>query len=162
RLKRGADASGHCGPLRSLDALLASIEKGQYDPDVFTRAVDELRADGRLYDAATLMARQKHPNHCSSAIVSAARSLGRSPLLGAGMRAALLGGALNCTAAAGGADVEADLLGMDEETRKLADPARNLKLVLSIADLSARSDRWGMLGKLVEKPDFLSRWMSIH
>jgi hypothetical protein len=35
-------------------------------------------------------------------------------------------------------------------------------MVLSIADLSARTDQWGMLAKLVEKPDFVGRWMSIH
>ena len=37
-----------------------------------------------------------------------------------------------------------------------------LSMVLSIADLAARTDQWGTLGKLVEKPDFVGRWMSVH
>jgi len=58
--------------------------------------------------------------------------------------------------------VEADLLAIDEDTRKLPDPSRNLRLVLEVADLASRTDRWGMLARLVDQPSFLGRWMNIH
>ncbi len=162
RLRRGAEASPHCGPLRSLDAFLAGGDKGTYDPDAFTRAVEELRADGKIYDAAILLTRQKHPNHCSPTLVAAARAMGRSPLLGPWIRSDLLSSAVNCTAASGSPEVEADLVQIDEDTRKIPDPTRNLRMVLSIADLATRTDQWKMLTRLVDQPDFVSRWMSIH
>jgi hypothetical protein len=63
---------------------------------------------------------------------------------------------------AGGPEVEADFLALDEDTRKTPDPSRNLRLVLSAAELATRTDQWGTLVKLVEKPDFIARWMGIH
>src|SRR5262249_50641721 len=68
----------------------------------------------------------------------------------------------NCTAAAGGAEVEADLLQIDADTRKLPDPSRNVRLVLSVAELALRTDRWEMLAKLVEQPSFVTYWMGLH
>ncbi len=162
RLRRGAEANPHCGPLKSLDAFLAGGDKGAYDPDAFTRAEEELRADGKIYDAAILLTRQKHPSHCNPTLVVAARALGRSPILGPWIRSDLLGAAVNCTAVAGGPEVEADLARIDEDTRRLPDPARNLRMVLSVAELATRTDQWGMLTRLVDKPDFVGRWMSIH
>jgi hypothetical protein len=161
RLRRGAEAA-RCAPLRSLDAFLASADRGTYDPDAFTRAVEGLRADGKGYDAAVLLTRHKQPNHCNPALVAAARALGRSPQHGPALRADLLSSAVNCTALAGGPEVEADVLALDEETRRLPDPSRSLKLIVSIADLAARTDRWDVLGKLVDRPDFVSRWMGVH
>src|SRR5262249_42060525 len=81
RLRHGEGQGPRCGPLRSLDAFLASADKGAYDPDAFTRSVEDLRAAGRIYDAAILLTRQRRDNHCSPAILSASRSLGRSALL---------------------------------------------------------------------------------
>ena len=162
RLRRGAESSRQCGPLKSLDAFLAGGDKGAYDPDAFTHAVEDLRADGKIYDAAILLTRQKHPSHCTPPIVAAARSLGRSPALGPWIRSDLLSAAVNCTAAGGGADVGADLALLDADTRKLLDPSRNLRLVFSVADLATRTDRWEMLASLVEQPDFVGRWMGIH
>jgi hypothetical protein len=162
RLHRGPETSARCASLRSLDAFLGSAGKGTYDPDAFSRAVEELRADGKIYDAATLLARHKHPNHCSPAIVASARALGRSLLLDPSLRVDLLSAAVNCTATAGGPEVEADLAAVDDDTRKLPDPTRNLRMVISIADLAARTDQWGMLTRLVQKSDFVGRWVSIH
>ncbi|MFT3771900.1 MAG: hypothetical protein QM820_41355 [Minicystis sp.] len=162
RLRRGPETTARCAPLKSLDTFLAGAERGTYDPDAFTRAVEALRDSGKIDDAAVLIARQRRPSHCSAALVSAARALGRSPLLGPSMRADLLSSAVNCTAATGTAEVEADVLALDDETRRLPDPARNLKLILSVAELASRSDRWETLGKLTDRPDFLGRWLSVH
>jgi len=161
RLRRGAEGA-RCPSLRSLDAFLAGADRGTYDPDAFTRAVEGLRADGKGYDASALLARHKQANHCSPALVAAARALGRSPQRGPALRADLLSSAVNCTAVAGGPEVELDVLALDDETRRLPDPSRGLKLVVSIADLAARTDRWELLGKLVDKPDFVGRWMGVH
>ncbi|MFO0759626.1 MAG: hypothetical protein U0359_24245, partial [Byssovorax sp.] len=162
RLRRGADTGAACAPLRSLDLFLASAEKGSYDPDAFTRAFEDLRASGRSYDAAALIARQRKDTHCSPAILAAARSLGRNPSLGPQLRADLLAVAINCAISGGGGEVEADLLAIDGETRKLPDPGRNLKVLLSVADLAVRTDQWALLGKLAAEPDLWDRWMTIH
>ncbi len=162
RMRHGAEPGAHCGPLRALDTFLAGADRGAYDPDAFTRAEEALRADGKIYESAVLLARLKHPGQCDPTIVGAARTLGRSPLLGPSLRADLLGVAVNCTAMTGGPDVAADVVAVDAETRKLPDPTRNLRTVLSIADLASRTDRWGLLAKIVAEPDFLGRWMNVH
>jgi hypothetical protein len=162
RLRRAAEANPHCGPLKSLDAFLAGGDKGAYDPDAFTRAVEELRADGKVYDAAILLARQKRAAHCNPTIVTAARELGRSPILGPWIRADLLYAAVNCTAATSGPELEADLVQIDQDTRRLPDPMRNLSLILGVADVASRTDQWKTLARLVKEPDFIGRWMSIH
>lgn len=161
RLRRG-DTGARCAPLRSLDAFLGGADRGAYDPDAFTRAVEDLRAGGRLYDAATLLTRQRHDGHCGPLILTASRALGRSLTLGPLVRADLLSVAVNCTAAAGGPDVAADLVALDAATRALADPARSLKVLLSVADLAARTDQWALLDQLVQQPDFIDRWSTVH
>ncbi|APR78143.1 Exonuclease SbcC [Minicystis rosea] len=162
RLHRSPETTARCGSLKSLDAFLAGVARGTYDPDAFTRAVEALRAAGKTDDAAVLLSRQRRPDHCSATLVSAARALGRSPLFGPSLRADLLSLAVNCTAVAGGAEVDADVMALDEETSRLPDPARNLKLLLSVADLAVTRDRWASLGKLTDRPDFLSRWLRVH
>jgi hypothetical protein len=161
RLRRG-ETGARCAPLRSLDTFLGGAERGAYDPDAFTRAVEDLRASGRLYDAATLLTRQRREGHCGPLILAAARALGRSTTLGPLVRADLLSVAVNCTAAVGGPDVAADLLALDAATRALADPGRSLKVLLSVADLAARTDQWALLDQLVTQPDFLDRWSTVH
>jgi hypothetical protein len=162
RLKRGALSGARCSALRPLDGFLASADMGAYDPDAFTRAVEELRADGRLYDAAILLTRQRRDNHCSPAILSAARSLARSPILGPFVRSDLRSAAINCSIAGGGPELAADVMALDEETRRLPDPTRNLKVMLSLAELAARTDQWELLTTLSSQPDFVDRWMSVH
>jgi hypothetical protein len=161
RLRRG-EAAARCAPLKSLDAFLGGAEKGAYDPDAFTRAVEDLRASGRLYDAATLLTRQRREGHCGPLILAAARALGRSTALGPLVRADLLSVAVNCTAAVGGPEVAADLVALDAATRGLADPGRSLEVLLSVADLAARTDQWALLDQLVTQPDFLDRWSAVH
>jgi hypothetical protein len=161
RLRRG-DSAARCAPLRSLDAFLGGASLGAYDPDAFTRAVEDLRAGGRLYDAATLLTRQRREGHCGPSILAASRALGRAPGLGPLMRADLLSSAINCTAAAGGPEVAADLLALDAATRALPDPARSLKVLLSIADLAARTEQWALLDELVTQPGFVDRWTAVH
>ena len=161
RLHRG-ESGARCASLRSLDTFLGAAEKGAYDPDALTRAVDDLRADGRLYDAATLLTRQRREGHCGPRILAASRALGRAPTLGPLVRADLLSVAVNCTAAAGGADVSADLLALDAATRALPDPARRLKVLLSVAELATRTDQFALLDQLASQPDFVDRWMTVH
>jgi hypothetical protein len=161
-LRRGADTAPRCAPMRALDAFLTQAEQGRYDPDAFTRAVEELRADGRAYEAAVLLARQRHENHCNPAILSASRTLGRQALLGPLLRSDLLSTALNCGVAAGGPEVDADLVALDDNTRVLPDATRNLKVMLSVAELAVNTDRWGLITKLTTQPEFVDRWMSVH
>jgi hypothetical protein len=162
RLRHGGEPGAHCGSLRALDTFLAGADRGAYDPDAFTRAEEALRADGKVYESAVMLARLKLPAQCNPTIVGAARALGRSPLLGPSLRADLLGAAVNCTVMTGGPDVEADVVAVDAETKKLPDPTRNLRTVLSIAELASRTDRWALLAKIVAEPDFVGRWMNVH
>jgi hypothetical protein len=162
RLRRGAEGGARCGAMKSLDAFLAGAERGGYDPDAFTRAVDDLRADGETYDAAVLLGRHKRAGHCSPPVLAAARALGRSPTLGPSLRADLLSAAVNCTAVLGGPEVKADLALLDGETRKLPDAGRNVQLVLSLAELASRTDQWEMVTQLVDEPEFVGRWTSVH
>src|SRR6185369_14346651 len=104
---RRGESAARCAPLRSLDTFLADAERGAYDPDAFTRAVEDLRASGRLYDAATLLTRHRREGHCGPSVLAASRALGRAAALGPLVRADLLSGAINCTAAAGGPEVSA-------------------------------------------------------
>jgi hypothetical protein len=159
RLRKSAEsASGKCAVLRSLDTFLDSADRGAYDPDAFVRAVEALRTDGRLYDAAVLLTRQRHESHCNPALVAAARSLGRSTMLGPVLTNDLLSVAVNCSLADPDKAMEDDILVLDADTRKMADPMRNFRLALFVAELGERTGRWGPLGRLTAQPDFVSRW----
>jgi len=158
---RPAGSAAQCAPLARLDAFLMSAERGTYDPDAFTQAVEALRADGRLYDAAVLLTRQRHEGHCGPALVAAARALGRAPALGPALRADLLSVAVNCTSTTLSEPVVDDLLALDRETRLLPDLGRNLRVVLSIAELAQRAQRWDLLQRLTAQPDFVERWMKV-
>jgi hypothetical protein len=162
RLHRSAETSARCGAWKSLDTFLAGADRGNYDPDAFVHAVEDLRGEGKVHDAAVLLARHKHPDHCNPTLVAAARALGRSPLLGPALRADLLSEAVNCTAATDAPELGADVADLDAETERLPDPARNLTLVMSLADRASRTGRWEMLGKVVARPDFVARWMGVH
>ncbi|MCK6593441.1 MAG: hypothetical protein L6Q76_38270, partial [Polyangiaceae bacterium] len=76
RIRRGeAGPPRRCAVMGTLDAFLAPADKGTYDPDAFMAATEQLRAEGNLYDAATLLTRHKRPGHCNPAIVAASRAL---------------------------------------------------------------------------------------
>jgi hypothetical protein len=161
KLPRLARSGDGCSALRALDAFLAGADKGAYDPDAFTRAVESLRADGRIYDAAVLLARHRREGHCSPALSAAARALGRSPLLGPSVRADLLSVAVNCAAASPDPRFEDDVVSLDEETRALPDPSRNLRLVLFVTDLAVHSNRFELLARLAAQPGFVARWTNV-
>ncbi len=161
RLAQGTGAEPGCGPIRALDAFLGGADKGSYDPDAFTHAVEALHGDGRAYEAAVLLTRQRREGHCSPTLSNVARSLGRSPLLGPSVRADLLAVAVNCAAASPDARFDDDVLAMDLETRSLPDASRNFRLVLFVSDLSLRARRFDLLARLASQPRFVDRWTQL-
>ncbi|WP_437820034.1 hypothetical protein [Sorangium sp. So ce1078] len=155
---RRAGSAAACPALRSLDGFLTAAERGTYDPDAFTAAVEALRRSGRLYDAGVMVARQRREGHCGPLVLAAARALGRAPSLGPALRADLLSVAVRCAAAALDASVVDDVLALDGETRALPDLGRNLKVVLFATELAVRAERWDVLAKLAKQPEFVDRW----
>ncbi|XXX81744.1 hypothetical protein WMF30_23580 [Sorangium sp. So ce134] len=155
---RRAGSAAACPVLRSLDGFLTAAERGTYDPDAFTAAVEALRRSGRLYDAAVLLSRQRREGHCGPVVLAAARALGRAPSLGPALRADLLSVAVRCAAAALDASVVDDVLALDGETRALPDLGRNLKVVLFATELAVREERWDVLARLAKQPEFVDRW----
>jgi hypothetical protein len=123
--------------------------------------VEELRAEGNLYDAATLLARHKRPGHCSPAILAASRSLASSDALGPLLRADLYSTAINCSLPSITPELTQDLAALDAETRKLPDPGRNLDVVFFATELSLRTSRFEPIAKLTSAPDFVERWMNV-
>ncbi|EYF01514.1 Hypothetical protein CAP_8075 [Chondromyces apiculatus DSM 436] len=156
-----AGSAGRCGTLHKLDTFLTSAEGGTYDPDAFTQAVEALRADGLLYDAAVLLTRQRQEGHCNPVLISAARAFGRAPALGPSLRADALSVAVNCTSASLNDAAVDDLLTLHAETRLLPDLNRNLRIVLTIADLAMQTKRWDLLTRLTAEPDFVEQWMRV-
>ena len=162
RVRRGeAGPVRRCAVMRALDAFLSAADKGTYDPDAFMTAVEELRAEGNLYDAATLLARHRRPGHCSPAILAASRSLAGNDTLGPVLRADLYSTAINCSLPSITPELTQDLASLDAETRKLPDPGRNLDVVLFATELSLRTGRFEPLAKLASAPDFVERWMNV-
>ncbi|MRG90464.1 hypothetical protein [Polyangium spumosum] len=155
RIRRGDGGKACAGPLPALDTFLGSLEQKNYDPDAFNRATLELASAGRVYDAAILLARQRQPSHCNPSLVGAARSIGRSKLLGPSLRADVLSVAVNC-ATLDDAALE-DLAAIDADTTSLAD--RNLALLVFAAELGLTRNRWDVLAKLAKSPTFVSRWL---
>ncbi|WP_437300505.1 hypothetical protein [Sorangium sp. So ce426] len=153
-----AGSAAACPALRSLDGFLTAAERGTYDPDAFTAAVEALRQSGRLYDAGVMLARQRREGHCGPVVLAAARALGRAPSLGPALRADLLSVAVRCAAAALDASVVDDLMALDGETRALPDLGRNLKVVLFATELAVREQRWDVLSRLSKQPDFVGRF----
>jgi hypothetical protein len=124
-------------------------------------AVEELRAEGSLYDAATLLARHKRPGHCSPAIIAASRSLAASDVLGPLLRADLRSTAINCSLPSITPELTKDLAALDAETKKLPDPGRNLDVILFATELSLKTGRFDPLATLASAPDFVDRWMNV-
>ncbi|WP_437931697.1 hypothetical protein WMF37_21375 [Sorangium sp. So ce291] len=156
---RRAGGAAACPVLRSLDGFLTAAERGTYDPDAFTAAVEALRRSGRLYDAGVMLARQRREGHCGPLVLAAARALGREPSLGPALRADLLSVAVRCAAAALDASVVDDVMALDDETRALPDLGRNLKVVLFATELATRAQRWDVLARLAKQPEFVARWL---
>jgi len=160
RLKRGAEiGKPSCAPLRSLDGFLAAADQQRYDPDAFTEAVTSLRKGGRGHDAAVLLARQRHPQHCSPALVAAARALAKDTELGLHLQADLLSLAANCSSGRIDEQLTADVLALDTLTQQLPMPLRNLKLTLFATRLALTQDHWQPLLELSRRADFVGRWL---
>ncbi|MDI1444724.1 hypothetical protein [Polyangium sp. 6x1] len=157
RIRRGDTGKACAGPLPALDAFLGGMDQKNYDPDAFTRATLELASAGRVYDAAVLLARQRQPSHCNPSLLSAARSIGRSKLLGPSLRADTLSVAVNC-ATLDDAALD-DLAALDADTSALSDRGRNLSVLVFATELGLTRDRWDVLAKLARSPTFVSRWI---
>ncbi|MDC3960314.1 hypothetical protein KEG38_41055 [Polyangium jinanense] len=157
RIRRGDTGKACAGPLPALDAFLGGMEQKNYDPDAFTRATLELSSAGRVYDAAVLLARQRQPTHCNPSLITAARSIGRSKLLGPSLRADTLSVAVNCATL----DDTAldDLAALDADTAALSDRSRNLSVLVFATELGLARSRWDVLAKLARSPTFVSRWL---
>ncbi len=151
--------SAKCAVMKSLDGFLGSMDKGTYDPDALMRSVEGLISQGQVYDAATLLTRQRKESHCTPAIVAHARSLARDDTLAPMMRADLLGTAINCTLPRVDDAFLSDLGALDAAVSKTADPMRSVRVLLFAAELTSRQNDPKPLAKLVSAPDFIDRWM---
>jgi hypothetical protein len=160
-LRRRPAEAGACPAYRAIDAFLSGLERGTYDPDRILAAAEELRKQGSVYDAGILLTRQRRQTHCGPPLVALSRALGRSAVLEHGLRADLLSVAVNCAVAGNDAAFVDDVVALDTETRTLPDLSRNLRLVLSIADIAQRGEHWELLGKLTAQPRFIERWMNV-
>jgi hypothetical protein len=147
-----------CGAWRSLDKFLGALDERRYDPDGFASAVIELRATGHRDDAAMLLARQRHPQHCSGPLVELARALGRDATLGDHQRSDVLAVAIGCGSATPDARSDADLVTMEELSRRHADATRNFETMLFAARLALDHGRWEPLVTIVGARDFVERW----
>ncbi len=161
RLKHGGKGAT-CEAFTAVDHFLEGADRKTYDPDAFTRAaLGSSEHAGLVYDAAALLARYKRKGQCSGGIPALARRLARAPELDPGLAADLWTEAVNCTAGNSGPAIVQDLVALDEATARLADPARNLRVLLAGADLAAHGARWDVLSALVSRPGFVSRWIGV-
>ncbi|MBW2457155.1 MAG: hypothetical protein JRI68_21755 [Deltaproteobacteria bacterium] len=159
RLKANAEV-GHpgCAVWRELDGFLVAADQRRYEPDKFTKAAQALRQGGRVNAAATLLARQRHPDHCAPALTALARGLAQKAELGVHLRADLLSMAANCES---GAELEADLKALDDLTRRHALPTRNFEVLIFATKLALTSDRWAPLAAMSRRPGFIKSWLRL-
>ncbi len=162
RLARKARGGATCDAFRALDGFLASADQKTYEADALAAAATAFAEAERPYEAAVLLARYKRRGHCSGPVVGLDRALGRSSALGPDLAADVLSDALNCEAASNGAAVGEDLLALDAMTLRLADPSRNLHLLLSVADRAAHDGSFDALGRLARQPSFVDRWIGAN
>ncbi|MEM9873809.1 MAG: hypothetical protein AAF928_02870, partial [Myxococcota bacterium] len=157
RLAPGAETGRPaCQAWRAVDTFLAEVDAKRYDPGALERAVGALRQFGHEQAAATLMARQRHPEHCSPTLVDAARALSRREGLGVHLRADVLSVAANCSATT--PSVDDDLLALDDLTRRHAQPARNFEVLLFAARVALLANRFDPLYALTHRPGFIRRF----
>lgn len=160
RLKKSAE-TGHprCIAWRKVDLFLEAVDAGRYEPVAFEAAVASLRQTDRQQDAATMMARQRHPKHCTPGIVDQARELAKKKSLGLHLRADVLSVAANCARATPA--VDKDLLALDELTQQHANPTRNFELMIFAARLALAGGRYEPLYRLTHQPGFLRRYQRL-
>lgn len=154
--KSSSDARS-CRAYRALDAFLGPLSSGTYEPSAFNDAIEALRRDGHLGDAAAILAQHRRPEHCSPAIVEHARALAREASLGVHLRADVLSAAVNCARDSG---IDDDVVLLDELTSRHSLPARNFEVLLHAA-LRARDGRPRALVAITHLPGFVERWRRV-
>jgi hypothetical protein len=159
-LRRGAElGNARCAAWRAVDELLSALGEKRYDPDALTKAVSALAAAGDGADAAALLARHRHPDHCSPALLDQARVLGGDVALGPGLRADLQSIVLNCSSSQIDAPFVQALTLLDDLTQRQPVPVRNLQVVLFAVRLGLTLDRWEPIAALARTPNFVQRWL---
>ncbi|MBI4701572.1 MAG: hypothetical protein HY744_10490, partial [Deltaproteobacteria bacterium] len=162
RLRQGAEIGRpRCAAWRALDTFLSTAAEGRYDPDALTGAVAMLRKVGNPHDAAVLLTRQRHPQHCSATLTELGRTLSRESALEEGLRADLLSVVANCSGDVLDDALGEDLLRLEQATRALALPQRNVAAVLFTTQMALRSDRWDALRRMTREPGFVERWLRL-
>ncbi len=151
---KAPDDAPVCEAFRALDAFLAAAAERRYEPAEFTRAVRELMDHGHPADAATLLATQRHPQHCSEDLVRFARTLGRNADLGKPLQVDALSVALVC---APPDTSELDIALFDELATSLGSTLRRFE-VLTFATRVAQAGHPGPLLALTKKDRFVDTW----
>jgi hypothetical protein len=146
-----------CSAWRALDRFLAAADERRYEPDKFTAALRDLRAHGKVGDAASLLANHRHAQHCTPQIVDHARALARENKLGIYVRADLLSVAVLCGKPG---ELEADFAVLDELTGLHALPHRSFELTSFAANL-AKAGHPRALATMIKKSGFLDRWRRV-
>lgn len=153
RLKK-AQGSPICEAYGALDRFLAAADQGRYEPARLLAAVTQLEKQERLHDAASVLARHRHPDHCNPQLIELARRLAPRDELGIHLRADLWSVATNCGQPEA---IEADLLALDELTQKHALPTRNFEVLLFATRLALKHNHFGPLAAIAKRARFIQR-----
>ncbi len=153
RLGKQGQGQG-CVALGHLDGFFAAADQGRYEPAALLAAVESLHQAGRHNDAASVLTRHRHPDHCNPKLVTLARKLAARTELGTHLRADLHGVATNCSPPD---EVDADLLALDALTEGHALPTRNFEVLLFATRLALKHNRWEALASITARPGFIQR-----
>lgn len=156
---RAAIGRPGCATWVALDDFLAAYDAGRYEPDKLNRVVEVAVGAGRHHVAATVLTRQRVPQHCNPDLVRHARVLSKRHDLGVHLRTDLLSVATNCSAPS---DLADDLAALDALTRRHADPSRGFEVLLFAARLAAEKDIWRPLYSMTRREGFIDRWQALN
>lgn len=155
---RAAIGRPGCTTWVALDDFLAAYDAGRYEPDRLNQAVEVAMGARRHHVAATLLTRQRLPQHCNPELVRHARVLSAREELGVHLRSDLLSVATNCSAPS---DLADDLAALDALTRRHADPTRGFEVLLFAARLAAGQGIWRPLFSMTRQEGFIDRWQAL-
>lgn len=158
RLKKAGGQPARCDAWGKLDRFLAAADQGRYEPKRLIAALDALTERDLHHDAASLLTRHRHPDHCNPRLVESARKLAAQKTLGMHLRADLLSIATNCAPAT---EVEADLLALDAVTQQHALPTRNFEALLFATRLALKDNVWAPLAKMSGREHFIRRYNAL-
>jgi tetratricopeptide (TPR) repeat protein len=158
RLKKAGAQTATCAAWSKLDHLLAALDQGRYEPKRLIDSVSALTSAQRFHDAASVLTRHRHPDHCNPKLVTLSRKLGAHVELGIHLRADLLSIATNC---APSEEVEADLLALDVLTQKHALPTRNFQALLFATRLALKDNVWQPLAKMSGREGFIQQYNAL-